>query len=89
MGYAFLNDKAEDILMWIFTGKLEKMTDKEGFKKQQGKYSILVGIIFFLVPVSLFFINRFDINTELLYLWLLVLAGAVILNAIQTRKFFK
>ncbi|GAB4074921.1 hypothetical protein GCM10028778_24240 [Barrientosiimonas marina] len=90
MGYAYLNDKAENIVMWSFTGKLEKeVTDKEGFKKYSGKHSIVLGLIFLAIPVSLFIINRFDLNRELLYLWFFVFAGDVILNSIKERKFFK
>ncbi|GAB3056623.1 hypothetical protein [Virgibacillus ainsalahensis] len=89
LGYAYLNNKVEDLLMWSFTGKIEKVIDKEGYKKQQGKFSIFMGVIFFLVPVSLYLIDTFDINPNILYFWILVLAGATISNAIQVRKYFK
>ncbi|RNF41222.1 DUF3784 domain-containing protein [Planococcus salinus] len=88
MGYAYLTDKAERLMMWSFTGKVDKVTDKEGYKKQQGKNSILMGIIFFLVPVSLLLVNNFETNPKLLYLWLFVLAGVTITNAVQIRKYF-
>lgn len=89
MGYAFLNNKAEDFLLWSFTGKLEKVNDKEEYKKLQGMLSITLGIIFFLVPVTIYFFNRFDINREWLYLWLLVLACAVVVYVFKVRRFFK
>jgi len=35
MAYAYSHDKAEDLLMWSFTGNLqEKIIDKEKYKKQ-------------------------------------------------------
>lgn len=90
LGYAFLNDKAEDLLMWSFTGKVEKeVTDKEGYKKQQGKHLILMGTIFLLVPISVYLINKSHLNNDLLYIWLLVFVFTVILNVIQVRKHFK
>ncbi|SNZ11531.1 hypothetical protein SAMN05421503_2075 [Terribacillus aidingensis] len=39
--------------MWSYTDKLEKVTGKEGYKKQQGTYSIVMGVLFFLVQVSI------------------------------------
>lgn len=75
--------------MWSFTGKVENVIDKEGYKRQQGKQSILMGIIFLLVPVSLYLVDKFDINAKLLYIWLLVLAGTTILDTIKVRKYFK
>ncbi|QXE00609.1 DUF3784 domain-containing protein [Terribacillus sp. DMT04] len=89
LGYAYLNDKAEDLLMWSFTDKLEKVTDKDGYKKQQGTYSIVMGIIFFLVPVSIFTIEKFAINPKFLYGWIVVLAIVSISNAILIRKYFR
>lgn len=89
LGYAYLNNKAENLMMWSFTGKVENVIDKEGYKRQQGKQSILMGIIFLLVPVSLYLVDKFDINAKLLYIWLLVLAGTTILNTIKVRKYFK
>jgi len=83
VGYAFLTNKAEDILM------SKKVTDKEGYTKQQGKISILSGIIFLLVPVSLYFVENFNLNKELLYLWIIVIAGVVMLNAVKVRRYFK
>ena len=74
--------------MWSFTGKVENVIDKEGYKRQQGKQSILMGIIFLLVPVSLYLVDKFDINAKLLYIWLLVLAGTTILNTIKVRRYF-
>ncbi|WP_077308254.1 DUF3784 domain-containing protein [Terribacillus halophilus] len=88
LGYAYLNDKAEDLLMWSFTDKLEKVTDKDGYKKQQGKYTIVMGIIFFLVPVSIFAIEELDSNPKLLYIWIVVFVVVAATNAIQTRKYF-
>lgn len=76
-------------MMWSFTGKVENVIDKEGYKRQQGKQSILMGIIFLLVPVSLYLVDKFDINAKLLYIWLLVLAGTTILDTIKVRKYFK
>lgn len=75
-------------MMWSFTGKVENVIDKEGYKRQQGKQSILMGIIFLLVPVSLYLVDKFDINAKLLYIWLLVLAGTTILNTIKVRRYF-
>lgn len=75
--------------MWSFTGKVDNVIDKVGYKRQQGKQSILMGIIFLLVPISLYLVDKFDINAKLLYIWLLVLAGATILNAVKVRKYFK
>ena len=89
MGYAYLNNKAEDILMWSLTGKLEKVKDKDGYKKQQGKQCILMGMIFLLLPISIYLVELFNINKKSLYLWHFVLASVVILNAIQVRKYFK
>lgn len=89
MGYAYLNDKAEDILMWSLTRKLENMTDKEGYKRQQGKHAIFMGIIFLFVPVSIYLFVKFEISLKLLNLWYFVLVGTLILNAIQIRKYFK
>lgn len=89
LGYAYLNNKAEDLIMWSFTGKVEKVTDKEGYKRQQGKHSILMGIIFLLVPVSFYLVDHFDINPKSLYFWLPFLTATVMLNAVQVRKFFK
>lgn len=89
LGYAYLNNKAEDLIMWSFTGKVEKITDKEGYKKQQGKHSIFMGIFFFFVATSLYLVENFEINAKLLYLWLIVLAVLTITNAIQVRKYFR
>lgn len=89
LGYAYLNNKAENLIMWSFTGKVENVIDKDGYKRQQGKQSILMGIIFLLVPISLYLVDKFDINEKLLYIWLLVLAGATILNAVKVRKYFR
>ncbi|GAA0494021.1 hypothetical protein GCM10008986_20670 [Salinibacillus aidingensis] len=89
LGYMYLNNKAEGLIMWSFTGKVEKVNDKEGYKRQQGKHSILIGFIFFFIPVSLYLVENLNINPKSLYLWLIVLAGATILNAVQERKFFK
>lgn len=88
MGYAFLTNKAENLLMWSLTGKVEKIKDKEGYKKQQGKQSIVMGVIFLCVPISIYFIDKFHLNEKLLYLWLFILAGVVIGNSIQVRKYF-
>ncbi len=88
LGYAFLNDKAEDLLMWSFTGKL-KVNDKELYKKQQGMFSILLGFIFLLVPLSIYVFIQFSLDKQLLYIWLPILLSAIVVNAIQTRKFFK
>lgn len=74
--------------MWSMTGKVEHVTNKEGYKRLQGKYSILTGVIFLLVPVSLFFINLFHMNVKVLYLWFVVFAMIVISNAIQVRKYY-
>lgn len=88
MGYAYLNDKVEDILMWDLTDKLEKIRDKKGYKQQQGKHSIIMGIIFLFVPISLYVVDEFEINKKLLYLWILILAGEVILHMIKVRKYY-
>jgi len=89
MGYAYHHNKAEDILMWSLTGKIEKVKDTDGYKKQQGRQCILMGIIFLLLPISIYFVDHFNINKKSLYLWHFVLASVVILNAIQVRKYFK
>lgn len=88
MGHAYLNNKAEGILMWSFTGKIEKVKDKDGYKKLQGKHCILMGMIFLLVPISIYLVEQFNINKKSLYLWQFVLASAIILNVIQVRKYF-
>lgn len=90
MGYAYLHDrvKDQDLPLWRFIDKLEEVKDKEGYKKQQGKHSIIMGFIFLLVPVSLYLVDKFLINEKLLYLWLPIMAIVVLLNIIQTRKFY-
>jgi hypothetical protein len=89
LGYAYLNNKAVEILMWSLTGKIENMTDKEGYRRQQGKHSILMGIIFLFIPVSIYLFVTFDLNLKLLQLWHFVLASTLILNAMQLRKYFR
>ncbi len=89
LGYAYLNNKVENMIMWSFTGKVKNVLDKEGYKKQQGKQSILMGIIFLLISISLYLVYQYNLNAKLLYLWYLVLVGATILNAVQVRKFLR
>ncbi|BDH61800.1 hypothetical protein MTP04_19300 [Lysinibacillus sp. PLM2] len=74
--------------MWSLTGKIEKIRDKEGYKKLQGKYSILMGIFFLTFALSLYLVKGLNINPEHLYLWLLLLAFTILLNAFQARKFY-
>ena len=75
LGYAALNNKAEDLILWSFSGNIKgELIDKESYLKFYGKHSIILGLIFLLVPVSLYLVNKFDLNRELLYLWFIVMA---------------
>lgn len=89
IGYAYFNDIAEDLLLWRLKGKSYNIKDKQGYKRHQGMHSILMGIIFLLVPISLYLVETFELNPKILYGWLIVLGVLVILNAVQVRKFFK
>lgn len=89
LGYAYLNNKAEDLLLWRITGKSKNIKDKEAYMKQQGKQAILNGVIFLLVPISLYLIESLNLDPKLLYIWLVVMASITIINGIQVRRFMK
>lgn len=87
MGYIYLNDKADEIAILKLIDTIKEVKNKEGYQKQQGKHSIIMGVIFLLVPISLFLVDIFMLNEQLLYLWLIVLAIVVISHIIQIRKY--
>ncbi len=74
--------------MRSLTGKIEKIRDKEEYKKIQGKYSILMGIFFLTFPITVYLVKSLNINPNFLYLWLFLFAFTIVLNAIQVRKFY-
>ncbi|WP_026896198.1 DUF3784 domain-containing protein [Clostridiisalibacter paucivorans] len=88
MGYVFLTDK-EEIIMWSYNDKLKKVKDKAKYKKYRGKYSIVMGTIFLLVPVSVYFIDVLELNKKLLYIWYAILVIVIVSNIVQEKKYFK
>lgn len=89
LGYAYSNNKAEKLLSWNISGKETKVNDKKGHRKQLGKFMNQMGVLCILFSVFLFLIEKFDVSSKLLYVWLVLLVAVVFLNFIQTRKFFK
>ncbi|MGP4071199.1 hypothetical protein ACTWQB_01435 [Piscibacillus sp. B03] len=85
IGYAFIKNKSNSFLDW---GISKKVKDKEGFKKQQGTYTIIIGAIFLLVPVTIYFVEQFNLNPQILYFWIFVLLISTIINTIKVRKYY-
>lgn len=87
LAYAYLNDKAEEVIMWSFSGNLqEKIIDKGKYKKQQGKFMFYLGLIFVFVPISIYAVLNSNLDEQILYLWIVVLAIVAFSNIIQVRK---
>ena len=90
LGILALNNKAEGLLLWSFSGDFKyELKDKEGYLKFYGKHSIILGIIFLLIPASFYLINKFDLNRDLLYFWFIVFIIEIILSSVLRSKFFK
>lgn len=89
LGYIFLKHQSDHGFMARLTDNLDKILDAEGYKKQQGKHFFVLGTIFLLIPISLYFVNYFELNKKILFLWGIILIGAVWHNAFQVRKFYK
>lgn len=87
MGYAYFNNKAENLLMWSLDGNLEEqIKDQATYKKQSGLFFSILGVIFFLIPISIYYVDRFELNTSFLYLWIVILGVVVIVYSLRVNK---
>lgn len=87
MGYAYFNNKAEKLLMWSIDGTLEEqIKDKAKYKKQSGIFFSILGVIFLLIPISIYYVDTFAFNKSFLYLWIVILGVVVIVYSLRVHK---
>jgi hypothetical protein len=51
IAYAFLSGKAEDILMWSFSRRLENIANKAGYERVQAQFALWIAIMAVIVVV--------------------------------------
>lgn len=88
IGYAFLTDKAEKILLWSLTGKADRIRDMAGYKRQQAKFSIAMGMIFLLFPFVFHLFEVYDVKMEYLRVWYALILGTTLYNGFKSKRYF-
>ena len=84
LGYRYLTSETDKS---VFMDDMEKVNDKEGYKRYQGKSCIIVGTLLLLLSISnyLFDINGYGVT----YLVILMLPIILLVNNTQTKKYLK
>lgn len=88
IGFAFLTDKAGKILLWSITGKMDRIRDLAGYKRQQGKFSIAMGMIFLMFPFAFHLFKVYDVKMEYLRIWYVLILGTTLYNGFRSRRYF-
>lgn len=83
LAYAHQYKKGE----WLFIGiKKERIRDIAQYHKQQSLLNLSLGIVFLLVPLSIYAVEMYSISPQWLYGWLIVLAILMFLNIRSVRN---
>ncbi len=72
---------------WLFIRiKKERIRDISQYHKQQSVLNLSLGIVFLLVPLSVYAVEIWSISPQWLYGWLIVLAILMFLNIRSVRN---
>jgi hypothetical protein len=86
LGYAMYSGRARDITPWGVMGKLSSEEQRERYGREQGRFAMLTGLLFFLVPVSVFVVDRTGVDPRILYSWLVLFGILVAIHGIRIRR---
>ncbi len=87
MGYAYFKDKAKTLLYYNFFGKKVKKEYQHKYRKLQGLHSLINGTMFLLVYLSIYFVNKFEMEPKWLYLWFVAFFVGIIFEARIAKRY--
>jgi len=67
----------------------EKIKEKERYKKQNGIFFSVLGLVFLLIPISIYTFYKLEIKYVYLLLWTVILSIVIIVYSIQLQKSVK